>query len=132
MTPSGSLLLSRFFSNKLSQTKLKPKHSFDQFMAGPVWKNIYRLSDEQISSLDEAEEKMERLDISEAEKILLRMLEDEPNCVPVLNNLAHMNGRYLSEFEKAVEYYDMVLEIEPDNAWARDERRRYRRYLTYD
>ena len=62
-------------------------------MAGPVWKNIYRLSDEQISSLDEAEEKMERLDISEAEKILLRMLEEEPNCVPVLNNQAHMNGR---------------------------------------
>ena len=94
-------------------------------MAGPVWKNIYRLSDEQISSLDEAEEKMELLDI-------LRMLKEHPNCVPVLNNLGHMCGRYLSEFEKAVEYYDMVLEIEPDNAWARDERRRYRRYLTYD
>ena len=101
-------------------------------MAGPVQKNIYRLSDEQISSLDEAEEKMELLDISAAEEILLRMLKEHPNCVPVLNNLGHMCGRYLSEFEKAVEYYDMVLEIEPDNAWARDERRRYRRYLTYD
>ena len=88
-------------------------------MAGPVWKNIYRLSEEQISSLDEAEEKMEVLDISAAEEILLRMLKEHPNCVPVLNNLGHMCGRYLSE-------------LEPDNAWARDERRRYRRYLTYD
>ena len=101
-------------------------------MAGPVWKNIYRLSDEQIASLDEAEERMEVLDISGAEEILLRMLKEHPICVPVLNKLGHMCGRYLSEFEKAVEYYDMVLEIEPDNAWARDERRRYRRYLTYD
>jgi len=132
LTPSGSLIFSNYFSSKLRRIKLKPNHYLVGIMAGPVWKNIYRLSDEQISSLDEAEEKMERLDISEAEKILLRMLEEEPNCVPVLNNLAHMNGRYLSEFEKAVEYYDMVLEIEPDNAWARDERRRYRRYLTYD
>ena len=99
-------------------------------MAGPVRKNIYRLSEEQISSLDEAEEKMELLDISAAEEILLRMLKEHPNCVPVLNNLGHMCGRYLSEFEKAVEYYDMVLEIAPDNAWARDERSRYRRYLT--
>ena len=101
-------------------------------MAGPVWKNVYRLSDEQIASLDEAEERMEILDISGAEEILLGMLKEQPHCVSVLNNLGHMSGRYLSEFEKAVEYYDMVLEIEPDNAWARDERRRYRRYLTYD
>ncbi len=101
-------------------------------MAGPVWKNIYRLSDEQIASLDEAEDKMEMMDINGAEKILLEMLEADSRCVPVLNNLAHMNGRYLSDFEKAVEYYDKVLEIEPDNAWARDERRRYQRYLTYD
>lgn len=101
-------------------------------MAGPVWKNIYRLSDEQIASLDEAEDKMEMMDINGAEEILLAMLEVDANCVPVLNNLAHMNGRYLSDFEKAVEYYDRVLEIEPDNAWARDERRRYQRYLTYD
>ena len=116
----------------LNLRKLKPSHCFVGNMAGPVWKNIYRLSDEQITSLDEAEEKMEIMDITEAEEILLGMLEDDPKCVPVLNNLGHMNGRYLSEFEKAVEYYDMVLEIEPDNAWARDERRRYRRYLTYD
>ena len=48
-------------------------------MAGPVWKNIYRLSDEQIASLDEAEERMEVLDISGAEEILLRMLKEHPN-----------------------------------------------------
>lgn len=101
-------------------------------MAGPVWKNVYRLSDEQISKLDEAEDKMEMMDITGAEAILLGLLEGDGKCVPVLNNLAHMNGRYLSDFEKAIEYYERVLEIEPDNAWARDERRRYQRYLTYD
>lgn len=111
---------------------LKRISVLDGVMAGPVWKNIYRLSDEQIASLDEAEDKMEMMDINGAEEILLAMLEVDANCVPVLNNLAHMNGRYLSDFEKAVEYYDRVLEIEPDNAWARDERRRYQRYLTYD
>lgn len=103
-----------------------------EVMAGPVWKNIYRLSDEQISKLDEAEDKMEMMDITGAEAILLGLLEEDARCVPVLNNLAHMNGRYLSDFEKAIEYYERVLEIEPDNAWARDERRRYQRYLTYD
>jgi lipoprotein NlpI len=46
--------------------------------------------------------------------------------------MAHFQGRYISDFEKAVEYYDRVLELEPDNAWARDERRRYLRYSTYD
>jgi len=75
---------------------------------------------------------MEMIDINKAESILMSMLEEDADCVPVLNNLGHMYGRYLSDFEKAVEYYDRVLEIEPDNAWARDERRRYQRYLTYD
>ena len=82
--------------------------------------------------MDEAEEYMEMLDIDKAEESLLSMLEEDPNCIPVLNNLGHMHGRYLSDFEKAVEYYERVLEIEPDNAWARDERRRYARYLSYD
>tara|TARA_B100000029_G_scaffold504554_1_gene583617 strand:+ start:205 stop:510 length:306 start_codon:yes stop_codon:yes gene_type:complete len=96
------------------------------------WKNSYQLSQEQLNRLEEAEESMEILDIDKAEGILLAMLEEDANCIPVLNNLGHMNGRYLSDFEKAVEYYERVLEIEPDNAWARDERRRYARYLTYD
>ena len=82
--------------------------------------------------MDEAEEYMEMLDIDKAEEILLSMLEEDSNCIPVLNNLGHMHGRYLSDFEKAVEYYERVLEIEPDNAWTRDERRRYARYLSYD
>ncbi|HIC50696.1 MAG: hypothetical protein CXX69_02725 [Candidatus Thalassarchaeum betae] len=101
-------------------------------MAGPEWRNVYRLSDEQLGQLEQAEQCMEMIDINRAESILMSMLEEDADCVPVLNNLGHMYGRYLSDFEKAVEYYDRVLEIEPDNAWARDERRRYQRYLTYD
>ena len=93
-------------------------------MTGPNWRNVYRLSDEQLAQLEQAEQCMET--------ILMTLLERDSDCVPVLNNLGHMHGRYLSDFEKAVEYYDRVLEIEPDNAWARDERRRYQRYLTYD
>ena len=75
---------------------------------------------------------MEMLAIDRAEEILMELLEEDSECIPVLNNLGHMNGRYLSDFEKAIEYYDKVLILEPDNAWARDERRRYARYLTYD
>jgi tetratricopeptide (TPR) repeat protein len=101
-------------------------------VAGPEWRNVYRLSDEQLGQLEQAEQCMEMIDINRAESILMSMLEEDADCVPVLNNLGHMYGRYLSDFEKAVEYYDRVLEIEPDNAWARDERRRYQRYLTYD
>ena len=101
-------------------------------MAAPEWRNVYRLSDEQLGQLEQAEQCMEMIDINKAESILMSMLEEDADCVPVLNNLGHMYGRYLSDFEKAVEYYDRVLEIEPDNAWARDERRRYQRYLTYD
>ena len=101
-------------------------------MSERQWSISYQLSQEQLNRLDEAEEYMEMLDIDKAEEILLSMLEEDPNCIPVLNNLGHMHGRYLSDFEKAVEYYERVLEIEPDNAWARDERRRYARYLSYD
>ena len=101
-------------------------------MSGPRWRNVYRLSEEQLKLLEEAEECMEMLDINRAESILLALLEDDSDCVPVLNNLGHMYGRYLSEWEVAIEYYDRVLQIEPDNAWARDERRRYQRLLSYD
>ncbi len=101
-------------------------------MAERTWKNIYDLSDEQIDQLDEAESRMEALDLAESERLLNAMLDFDPHCVPVLSNLGHLHGRYLSDFEKAVEYYDRVLRIEPDNAWARDERRRYKRYAGYD
>jgi len=93
---------------------------------------VYRLSEHQLERLEEAESRMEMLDIDNAESILLELLGEDSNCVPVLNNLGHMHGRYLSEWEKAVEFYERVLQIEPDNAWARDERRRYQRYLTRD
>ena len=101
-------------------------------VSGPQWRNVYRLSEEQLERLEEAENHMEMLDINNAESILMELLEGDSDCVPVLNNLGHMYGRYLSEWEKAIEYYERVLQIEPDNAWARDERRRYRRLLTYD
>jgi len=101
-------------------------------MAGPSWRNIYDLKDEQIRDLGEAEDLMELMQISEAESILLNLIDKSPNCVPILNVMGHMQGRYLSDFENAIRYYDKVLELEPDNAWARDERRRYQRYLKYD
>ncbi|MBJ60615.1 MAG: hypothetical protein CMB54_01635 [Euryarchaeota archaeon] len=101
-------------------------------MAGRAWKNTYRLSEVQLEQLDNAESFMESMDLGQAEDLLLQMLNDDPDCIPVLSNLGHLYGRYLSEFEKAVEFYNKVLEIESDNAWARDERRRYQRYLTYE
>ncbi len=101
-------------------------------MAERGWRNVYSLSDEQLTSLDDAETKMEMHDLSGAEEVLLAMLEEDENCIPVLSNLGHLYGKYLSEFERAVEYYAKVLKLEPDNAWARDERRRYERYSTYD
>jgi tetratricopeptide (TPR) repeat protein len=101
-------------------------------MGAPQWKNIYELSSEQIDKLEEAENKMESMDIDDAEKILLELLDKEITCIPVLNILGHLYGRYLSDFETAIEYYERTLKLEPDNAWARDERRRYRRYVTYD
>ncbi len=101
-------------------------------MADRGWANIYNLSDAQIQNLDEAEQKMEMHDLSGAEEILLSMLEGDSECIPVLSNLGNLYGKYFSEFEKAVEYYSKVLELEPDNAWARDERRRYQRYSSYE
>ena len=91
--------------------------------------NIYDLSTEQLEMLDDAEEKMLRNDLGAAEKLLLSMLKSDEECIPVLSNLGHLYGRHLSEFETAIEYYDRVLSLEPDNAWARDARRRYLRYV---
>lgn len=91
--------------------------------------NTYDLSESQLVDLEKAEEMMLKNDLGNAEKLLLQMLEDDEDCIPVLSNLGHLYGRYLSEFETAIEYYNRVLEIEPDNAWARDSRRRYLRYI---
>ena len=101
-------------------------------MSDHAFVNTYDLSNEQLESLDEAEEEMLRNNLGRAEEILLSMLVDEEECIPAMNNLAHLYGRYFSDFEKAVELYDKVLALEPDNAWARDARRRYLRYVGRD
>lgn len=98
-------------------------------MENHAFDNTYNLSDEQLARLDEAEDLMLRGALGKSEEMLLAMLEEDEDCVPVLSNLGHLYGRHLSEFQTAVEYYDRVLAIEPDNAWARDARRRYLRYI---
>ena len=98
-------------------------------MGNHAFDNTYNLTEQQLQQLDEAEDLMLKGSLGKAEEILLSMLSDDPDCIPVLSNLGHMYGRHLSEFKTAVEYYDRVLALEPDNAWARDARRRYLRYI---
>tara|TARA_B100000900_G_scaffold414781_1_gene442483 strand:+ start:13142 stop:13438 length:297 start_codon:yes stop_codon:yes gene_type:complete len=93
------------------------------------FENTYDLTSEQLEKLDLAEDMMIRNDLGAAERLLLEMLDEDQECIPVLSNLGHLYGRHLSEFETAIEYYNRVLELEPDNAWARDARRRYLRYV---
>ena len=93
------------------------------------FENTYHLSESQLAELEEAEELILKNSLGKAEELLLKMLDLDDECIPVLSNLGHLYGRYLSEFETAVKYYDRVLELEPDNAWARDSRRRYLRYI---
>ena len=98
-------------------------------MTNYAFDNTYDLSEQQLQQLDEAEDLMLKGSLGKAEEILLSMLKDDAECIPVLSNLGHMYGRHLSEFKTAVEYYDRVLALEPDNAWARDARRRYLRSI---
>jgi tetratricopeptide (TPR) repeat protein len=91
------------------------------------FENTYDLSSEQLENLDLAEDLMLKNDLGAAEKLLLEMLKKDELCIPILSNLGHLYGRHLSEFETAIEYYNQVLEL--DNAWARDARRRYLRYV---
>ena len=93
------------------------------------FENTYDLTLEQLENLDQAEDLMLRNNLGAAEKLLLEMLSKDEECIPVLSNLGHLYGRHLSEFETAIECYNRVLELEPDNAWARDARRRYLRYV---
>jgi tetratricopeptide (TPR) repeat protein len=93
------------------------------------FENTYDLTLEQLENLDLAEDMMLRNNLGAAEKLLLEMLSEDDECIPVLSNLGHLYGRHLSEFETAIEYYNRVLQLEPDNAWARDARRRYLRYV---
>ena len=98
-------------------------------MTNYAFDNTYDLSEQQLQQLDEAEDLMLKGSLGKAEEILLSMLKEDKECIPVLSTLGHMYGRHLSEFKTAVEYYDRVLALEPDNAWARDARRRYLRYI---
>ena len=98
-------------------------------MAETPFDNIYDLTTEQLEKLDEAEDLMLKNDLGAAERMLLEMLKEDEECIPVLSNLGHLYGRHLSEFETAISYYDRVLNLEPDNAWARDARRRYMRFV---
>ena len=100
-------------------------------MSGHDFRNIYNLSDEQLEDLDRAEEMLESQHLNSAETLLLEMLKKDPKCIPVLNNLGVLYGKYFLEYEKAISYYNEVLELEPSNEWARNERRRYERYLNY-
>ena len=101
-------------------------------MSDYAFDNTYDLSHEQLEQLDNAEEEMLRNNLGKAEEILLAMLEEDEECIPALNNLGHLYGRHFSDFEKAVEIYNNVLSLEPDNSWARDARRRYLRYVGRD
>lgn len=105
------------------------RHARLSAMAKYTFENTYDLSEQQLQELDEAEDLMLKGALGAAEKMLLSMLKADEECIPVLSNLGHLYGRHLSEFKTAVEYYDRVLAIEPDNAWARDARRRYLRYV---
>ncbi|MBP66822.1 MAG: hypothetical protein CMA67_06160 [Euryarchaeota archaeon] len=98
-------------------------------MAETPFDNIYDLTTEQLEFLDKAEDLMLKNDLGAAERLLLEMLKEDEECIPVLSNLGHLYGRHLSEFETAISYYDRVLNLEPDNAWARDARRRYMRFV---
>ena len=98
-------------------------------MAETPFDNIYDLTTEQLEMLDKAEDLMLKNDLGAAERLLLEMLKEDEECIPVLSNLGHLYGRHLSEFETAITYYDRVLNLEPDNAWARDARRRYMRFV---
>ena len=98
-------------------------------MAETPFDNIYDLTTEQLETLDKAEDLMLKNDLGAAERLLLEMLKEDEECIPVLSNLGHLYGRHLSEFETAISYYDRVLNLEPDNAWARDARRRYMRFV---
>ena len=124
IVPQCSVLPS-FFNKARIHCFNPPRRS----MAETPFDNIYDLSTEQIEQLDEAEDLMIRNSLGAAEKLLLQMLEMDNDCIPVLSNLGHLYGRHLSEFETAVRYYDRVLGLEPDNAWARDARRRYMRFI---
>ena len=78
-------------------------------MGNYAFENTYNLTSDQLEQLDEAEDLMLKGALGKAETMLLAMLEEDAECIPVLSNLGHLYGRHLSEFKTAVEYYDRVL-----------------------
>ena len=66
-------------------------------MTNYTFDNTYNLSEQQLQQLDEAEDLMLKGSLGRAEEILLSMLNEEPECIPVLSNLGHMYGRHLSD-----------------------------------
>ena len=46
-------------------------------MSAPQWKNIYELSEDQFQRLEQAEEKMESMEINTAESILKSLLDED-------------------------------------------------------
>ena len=51
------------------------------------FENTYNLSETQLADLEEAEEMMLKNDLGNAEDVLLKMLEEDDECIPVLSNL---------------------------------------------
>ena len=60
--------------------------------------NTYDLTLEQLENLDLAEDMMLRNNLGAAEKLLLEMLSEDEECIPVLSNLGHLYGRHYSYF----------------------------------
>ena len=125
----NNVLQCAVFRAKCNMARILVIRPFGQVMAETPFDNIYDLTTLQLEQLDEAEDLMLKNDLGAAERLLLGMLDQDQECIPVLSNLGHLYGRHLSEFETAVSYYDKVLHLEPDNAWARDARRRYLRFV---
>ena len=75
------------------------------------FENTYDLSESQLLELEKAEEMMLKNDLGNAETLLLRMLEQDEDCIPVLSNLGHLYGRYLSEFETAISIITEFLKL---------------------
>ena len=125
----NNVLQCAVFEAKFNSARILVIRPLRQSMAETPFENTYDLSPLQLEQLDEAEDLMLKNDLGAAERLLLSMLEEDQECIPVLSNLGHLYGRHLSEFETAVSYYDKVLHLEPDNAWARDARRRYLRFV---
>ena len=71
-------------------------------MSDHPFENTYDLSNEQLLKLEEAEDEMLKNNLGKAEDILLEMLDEDDECIPVLNNLAHLYGRHFSDFEKLI------------------------------